>query len=242
MKKIIIKFYQTILLYKSIHSFTIFPFIICLVFLFVPQTNALEMSFQNPTYWDLPIQIDSTCISTDLIWYDEGDWTGVWVSYAPYHYCVQLWYDWSVSYLTDTWIADPDVCETNSSQITQTPVWRLDTSWTNNYTSITCTISDSKVWCTQPNALNYSPVATMDDWTCFYTDSTQTWSTFSFPSELTLSWWIISNQDNFMNQNELFNFYQFELTFLLLFTLIVLIHKLWMTWKNKSNKYFYLLK
>jgi len=139
------------------------------------------MEYTSPTFWDIAATAtNTTCSNNDSIGTDESDSVAA-VNTTANHYCKHLDFDGSSNYNLDQSNTDPDVCETNSNATSTNPAWRFDTSSTNDFTSITCFISDSKVGCTYPNALNYNPNATYNDGSCFYDSwsggGSGTWST-----------------------------------------------------------------
>lgn len=195
------------------------------------SVSALDITFNNPIVSDMPVQSNTTCTASQLLWYDDSDQWSFWATYGAHHFCTQKWYDWTIWHVWDTSTADPDVCETNSTTTTTIPAWRFDTTATSNYISISCTISDSSVWCTQPNALNYNPNVTMDDWSCFYTDpSTWTWWATTVNVDFsTLDLSPIQNSwisEDVFTKLELEQYYTLKFTFYLFWSIIFIVYKL----------------
>ena len=197
-----------------------------LFFIYSFNTYALDETFVNPTFSDLnPPSVSTTCSPTDPLWVDESDFQWVGETYLPHHYCVIQWYTTYTSYVVVDDPSSPWVCETNSNQEASSITWEYDATQTNVYDSITCAVSDSQVWCTFPNALNYDPNALVNDGSCFFSDSTW-WTWTGTVSDVAV---VVNNPsynwEEIFTIDELYNFYMMEFTFLLLLALIIISKK-----------------
>lgn len=194
----------------------------------------LEETYTSPTWWDISLSVSnsSTCTSSDMIWVDESDRWLVWETYWPYHYCVAKWFSTYSSYILNDVANDPDICETKSTTADNTPTFQFDTSWVDEYTSITCFVDDSNVGCSLPNALNYDPsVIYTDNTLCIYTDNTWSWT--SSEVVVNIENWEGINKPVF-TEEFLIEFYQIQALWMVVLVFLRFFYRL-ITWKRKKR-------
>ena len=193
----------------------------------------LETTYTAPTFQDIAsFYSDSTCQNSDPIGFDESDGNN-WITNTINYYCIGRGYDWWINFNADTSATDPDICETNSWPTANTIRWRFDTSATDDFIDITCFIDDSKVWCTDPNASNYDPQHTREDWSCNFW-GWWTWTGSTWDVNVVINGWEGINKSIF-DLETLQDIYQMEALLMFFLVFMKFFNRITTSWKpNRS--------